>query len=417
MGKNLTFIGLYIANALGCSIYSVLAPYLPKEAKSKDLSSTMTGIILCGYPVTAFLSSIILADYVGKLGKRRVLLLGALAEFFATLGFSFLPEFDRDSFIIFGIGLRLLQGLGAGFMGTAIFAIIASEFADQLQTYIGILQTSNAVGFMAGPFGASLLFSINGFSLIFQVYAVIFFLLMPFVYFSIPADSPYKENQSPVSSFQILKQRRVQVYAGALIAGYSTLCYLSPVYSLHLEDFGVAESLFGIIFGLPTITYTMTIGLVTKSKSTKGMIMVYGLIVLTLSCFLAGPWEYTMLPDNVYISVTGVLLIGVGLCAVQLAAIPEMIEKSQSIFSEYPKEQISDVCSGIASALAFFAELYAPPLSGFLADQVGFSNSEAILGGAFILTTAIIWLAVRSDAPIKTDKLLPDVELNDIQED
>jgi MFS family permease len=416
MGKKLTFVGLYIANALGCSIYSVLPPYLPKQAERKDLSSTMTGLILCGYPITAFLSSIFLANYVGRIGKKRVLLVGSFAEFVATLGFSFMPVLDQSSFIGFGIAMRLLQGLGAGFMGVAIFAIIASEFADNLQAYLGILQTSNAVGFMAGPFGASLLYSINGFSLIFQVYAVIFFVMTPFVCFAIPADSKSEETQNPLGSGSIMKQKKVMVYFVALIASYTTMCYLSPTYSLHLEKYDVPESLYGIIFGLPTITYALTIGLVTKSKSRKSSIMVLGLVILTLSCFLAGPWEPTQLPHSVFISVSGVMLIGIGLCAVQLTAIPEMIEKSQGIFSEYPKEQVSDICSGIASALAFFAELFAPPLSGVLADQIGFSDSEAVLGGAFVLVTALVWLVVRREAPAKVNKLLPDMELGDIQE-
>ena len=416
MGKKLTFVGLYIANALGCSIYSVLPPYLPKEAHRKDLSSTMTGLILCGYPVTAFLSSIILSNYIGKIGKKKVLLLGSFAEFISTLGFSFLPVLDQNSFIVFGITMRLLQGLGAGFMGVAIFAIIASEFSDQLQTYLGILQTSNAVGFMAGPFGASLLFSINGFSLIFQVYSVIFFSLIPFVCFAIPSDNKTTEHQNKLGSGDVLKKTKLWAYFISLVMSYTTLCYLSPTYSLHLEDYDVPENLFGIIFGLPTITYALTIGFVTKSKANKGSIMVLGLVVLTLSCFLAGPWEPTGLPKNVFISIGGVFLIGIGLCTVQLTAIPEMIEKAQGIFSEYEKEQISDICSGLASAFAFFAELYAPPLSGFLTDEVGFSNSEAILGGFFVLATAMIWIIVRRQTPKKANKLLPDLELGDITE-
>ena len=416
MGKKLTFVGLYIANALGCSIYSVLPPYLPKEAHRKDLSSTMTGLILCGYPVTAFLSSMILSNYVGKIGKKRVLLIGSFAEFISTLGFSFLPELDQSSFIGFGITMRLLQGLGAGFMGVAIFAIIASEFSDQLQTYLGILQTSNAVGFMAGPFGASLLYSINGFSLIFQVYSVIFFSLIPFVCYAIPSDGKNVEHENKLSSGDILKKKSLWVYFISLVMSYTTMCYLSPTYSLHLEDYDVPENLFGIIFGLPTITYALTIGAVTKMKASRSSIMVGGLVVLTLSCFLAGPWEATGLPQNVFISIGGVFLIGIGLCAVQLTAIPEMIEKAQGIFNEHEKEQISDICSGLASAFAFFAELYAPPLSGFLMDEVGFNNSEAILGCAFFLATAIIWIIVRKEAPKKVNKLLADMELGDITE-
>jgi hypothetical protein len=51
-----------------------------------------------------------------------------------------------------------------------------------------------------------------------------------------------------------------------------------------------------------------------------------------------------------------------------------------------------------------------------LADQIGFSDSEAVLGGAFVLVTALVWLVVRREAPAKVNKLLPDMELGDIQE-
>ena len=219
MGKTLTFVGLFFANTLAASVYSVVGPYLPNEAKNKGISSTFVGLILVGYPIPAFISSITIGKSISLLGKKRVLLLGCFFEGISTLAYSFLPYSSFNSFLIIGFTFRLFQGLGAGLMNTTMLTIIASDHRNELQKYLGLLQVSTAIGFMVGPLGASVLFSLGGFFMIFFTYGVIFLGMLPFLYRVVSPDNLNENKSIKLSPYTIdrnhsYRLRNFFVYTG-----------------------------------------------------------------------------------------------------------------------------------------------------------------------------------------------------------
>lgn len=413
MGKYFNFAGLLLAEALGSSVYSILPPYLPDEAGLKNISSTMTGVLLSGYPLAAFLSSLVLGKYIRVIGKKRVLLLGCSFSSIATLAYGFLPNFSYYTFITFGFSFRLLQGLGAGFIGTSVYAIVISEFDEKLEKYLGMLRISDAVGFMAGPLGASGLHSIGGFSAIFFTYGALFILLVPVIYLVLNDDKPMPTKaESNLTAFTLLKSPSILLNAIVILSSATSLCFISPTYSKHLSHFNIPSNYYGAIFAIPTSSYVLTIVYINKSTLPKRVLVIIGVFLLIVCNFIIGPWKYVFLPHEFYISCIAIIILGSGVSICALTAIPVMIENSKNEFLGYPSDLISDIISGIANSVYYLAEIYSPPLSGALSDLYGFENAQATLGGVLIII--FIWL-LRSDQS-KPGIVKETMELTEIKE-
>ena len=312
-----------------------------------------------------------------------------------------------------------MQGLGAGFIGTATYSIIMSEFIDQIPQTIGLLQMSNAVGFMIGPVGASGLYSLGGFSTIFITYGIIFAIILPILYCMIKSDSSVVPKINTLSQLDLLKHKELVMILSIQFAANSCVCYVSPTYSLHLQSFGISDNYFGLIFSTPTIAYLIGIVFVLKSTTSKRSLMLVGLLTLAICHALVGPWKYTFLPHEFAISLIAFASLGIGLCICTLTSIPVLLERAHSFFPEDMKDEVSDIVSSMTNAIYFTCETYAPPLSGFLKDSFGFENSQAIFAGALVSLWLIIIITIPTTTTGKVTKPVinyKDVELLDIKE-
>lgn len=411
MGKCLHLVGLLLVNTLACSVYSIVAPYLPDEAKEKGLSSLVTGLILSGYAITALISSFILGKHISSLGKERVLRIGCFLEAFSTIGFSTLPSLSPILFILLGFTFRLMQGLGAGCISVAILAIFASEYKENLQESLGLLQVTNAVGFLIGPLGSSGLYALGGFSVIFLTYGLIFLTILGLLCF-IP-HSPERDlsKTGTIPIRKIIKDSEIAMYTLVMFAASTCLCFISPTLSIHLMTFGVKEEFFGAIFAIPTISFAFTIMLIQKATISKQNIISIGVVLLIAGNLLIGPWN---LPHYLPITLLGLIVIGSGLSACNIIAFPMIVELSQKKFEEIDGEVVSDIISGLANTVTFFAEIYAPPLSGYLKDLCGFENTQALVAGVLV----ILLVGVRSVAgkQVKIMKKREDIEMLFVEE-
>ena len=72
-----TLIGIFGVGMIGTCIQSVLAPFFPSLAKGKNVSSFVTGLIFSIQPAVAAISSPILGMMLGKIGRKRVLIISA----------------------------------------------------------------------------------------------------------------------------------------------------------------------------------------------------------------------------------------------------------------------------------------------------------------------------------------------------
>ena len=390
MGKSSTLVTLLITNAIIYSVYSSIAPYLPKEARNKGMPSTIVGAIISIFPIFQMLTSFIVSRYISYIGRVRSILYGCTLASISTFGYSFLPSSSYYGFLVIAVCMRALQGVASGFLGTSILAIIISSYEDKIQQCLGLIRISLGIGTLLGPLGASGIYAIGGFSAIFISYGVLFVALVPVLYFALEANKPFVRRENNVSLFYILVHWETLVYYLVLFGSYVALTFILPTLSLHLASFGVSEDYFGMAFGFMSLCYLLAVIFIVTTKLPKKIVMHAGVIMMIIGNILMGPWGYLYIPHSLVISFAGIMLLSIAMPSCSLTAIPLIIEMSHKRHEVDEKENVSDIVAGFSNSLFAFAEVFSPPLSGFLADSFGFDNAQAMLAGVVVLIYAAL---------------------------
>ena len=413
MGKNWNLIIILIMNALASSIYSIIAPYIPAEASKHGLSPTLIGVLIAGYSFSSLLVSLTIGKYIGIIGRERVLFIGCFLESIAMLGLGIISNSSSPAmFLLVGLLCRVLQGTGAGCIATSTLAIIANQHFSNIQEILGFLQIADAIGFMLGPIGASVLYALGGFSTIFLVYSFIMIASVVILSFFIEKSEYSPKKPGNFSSLQLLKERKILLYLMIALSASTSISFITPTFSLHLESYGISEAMFGVIFAIPTFSFVATALLMKKFHFPMRNIAIVGLSVIIVSNIIIGPWKYSYLPHVVAICILGVFLIGIGLCLCNLTALPMIIQISQERFAMHDKEVVSDVASGFSISATFFAGMYSPPLSGILRDSFGFENAQAILAGYLAVVLIVFFTYTSETKKLQKNTLLIELTEN-----
>lgn len=104
----------------------------------------------------------------------------------------------------------------------------------------------------------------------------------------------------------------------------------------------------GFCFGLPTITYIIT-GPFLLQKLTahfeKRTTIHFGLLFMTISLLVIGPSYILHLPKQVWITIVGFAIIGMGAASSVVPIIPEMLDAVDGKYSD--EAQVKDVAASI----------------------------------------------------------------------
>lgn len=232
-------------------------------------------------------------------------------------GFGVTPLLSGLLFSVMSFCTRFLQGVGGGIIGTATYAIIASNYPDNMPVVLGVQNTLAGVGMMVGPLLGSLLYGLGGFSFLFFVYGAMFLALLPLSYLLIPKDRPYEKPMQEVSLWSLLLHKTLLLDGLVVSLSMIAMSFLEPILSNHLETYGVIVEIIGVMFTIPTVSYALTaifIGKLPKSWTPK-IIMLQGLILTSFSLLLIGPCPLLPLPRALWVVVIGLVILGIGIGA------------------------------------------------------------------------------------------------------
>ena len=158
--KVLILFAIILINIILSLQFSFLAPILPLEIKRRQISQIYTGFIMSaicvGYIVCPYFITEICYP---RLGRRGTTLLGFMimsASLFLYGVAYFIPDSQKEVFIICSILTRLMEGSGLGAAATSMVSLIVRLFPDEVGkassarffgTYSGI-----TVGVVSGAF-------------------------------------------------------------------------------------------------------------------------------------------------------------------------------------------------------------------------------------------------------------------------
>ena len=134
-------------------------PFFPDYVAGRyHVSAATVGLIVAGCPSAQVLSTPMWTWLMGRVGRRKALLLGSLILTTGTVIFALAPSI---AFFVFG---RVLQGVGSQGAYASSIALIM-EVSDALAVDMGTIELTWGLGYMLGPPIGGVAFQLTGFVL------------------------------------------------------------------------------------------------------------------------------------------------------------------------------------------------------------------------------------------------------------
>lgn len=291
----------------------------------------------------------------------------------------------------------MLISAGSGAIDAALNLFAAQHLPAR---YMSWLHAFYGMGALAGPFVMAAVFGMGhswrwGYAIIAMILwlMALVFVLSHNQWASASTDEAEKEGNSPLTGNQVLRMPRVQL-SFLMMMGGAIIEALAAVWiaSLLINRFGVAESTGAIGLGIYWIALTGARVFVPIIWSGAAPLRVQ-----RWSTWIVLIATLMMLPESLELTWIGVILVGIGIASI----FPVAMTITAARFG--PAVSTHAVGYMVSASTIMFAIM--PPISGWLADQVGFVIVPVLLvGGALLLLITQVLLA-RGDIPAAADRM------------
>ncbi|KAH9498648.1 hypothetical protein Btru_007126, partial [Bulinus truncatus] len=274
--------------------FSLLAPFFPQEARVKDLSSTVTGLIFSTFMFISFVISPVYGSYLSSIGVNFMVSAGlsvggVCAILFGTL--QYCPK--GPAFIALCFLTRMTEALGLAAFSTASFAVVSSQFTQVITIIFGLLEAAKGAGFIFGPAFGGVLYQIGGFGLPFYVIGscivlngLILLAFLPKTEYS--ENGSKKENKTKLS---LLKSSQICLALFCVFLSYLGISFLDANLSLHMENLGIPTHWIGLIFSMWSVIYsclTLLTGWLSDKKNMTVPELIVGHLLSSIAYFFIG---------------------------------------------------------------------------------------------------------------------------------
>lgn len=386
---------------------TILSPFYPPEADSRNVSTATQGWIFGSFSLT----QVIMCPVVGKLlymtGAKLILILGLFfcggtTVLFGAIGYCSPSSqaCSSDTFVWLNFVVRIASSIGCAAYSTAAFAITAAEFPDNLTTMFALLETVCGIGVMIGPALGGALYSAGGFMLPFAVTGSLMVLCCFPAAFMIPTRGLQRDEEETASAVQLLKSPVAMVIAAAVAANGVLWSCLDPLLEPRLRDFALPSIVVGLIFLLQSATYAITspiIGYVLDKypHRVNGTVLVFaGFVFGTVVFAFLGPSSLLGFTDDdhwLWLDLVAIFCLGL---VYSLTLVPTY----DIILEAAKKRGLPDNMStyglvgGLWNSVYALGDFTGPVVSTAIYDALDFPSTMTVMAGLSLLFAVIIAL-------------------------
>ncbi len=186
------------------------------------------------YPIAFLITAPVVGTYMQNVGRKNMVFIGVVLMSLATLmfGLGSLGTSEKAFFIVSFIA-RMLQGCGDAAIGVSISSIIAIEFPENLEQYMGYLNMSLGAGLCLGPLMGSIVFRYFNYIDTFYLFTAYIFIIGMISVFVIPSRVNKvvvaTEDSSTISFGFILDNKRSLTAIVLCIIAIISIVYLDPI--------------------------------------------------------------------------------------------------------------------------------------------------------------------------------------------
>lgn len=344
----------------------IIIPILPIYLKiDYHLQPAKIGFLIGIYTLTFQLSSFIAGIISDKIGRKIIILLGAILEIIALIGFGL-----SNSYNLF-ITFQILNGLGGGIFPTTIKASISdySQVKVQAFSYRGIFANLGVA--LGGLFPLILI------KLSYQY----FFFIASFFYLSLFFIALFIPNDKQINSFsfkqfiQAIKDKNFLLFNLITLFVWGIYIQLRLLLPLKATIIFNNERLVGTIWTLTSLFLVISQYFITKhiiKKTNYFIAIILGVLTMGIGLFLIG-YSNTYL---ILLLCAIIFIIGEMLIAPSIDSITSALAKENLIGSYF---SINNLSFGLGSSIGSFS-------SGLIIDYYGISSKTPFI---LLLTTAI----------------------------
>ena len=161
MGFDVKQVAIYIGLLLVFATFTLIAPFYPKIAEDKGIPIWLIGCIFSLNPLANLITSLLLGKYMNAIGRKNIVIVTFIFSSLSMFFLSPIEDCDMVQVIILSVISRILGGIGAGCLLTAITTIFISDYPDKIQVMIGRMEGAIGIGLISGPLIGEALFIIN----------------------------------------------------------------------------------------------------------------------------------------------------------------------------------------------------------------------------------------------------------------
>ncbi|XP_052763725.1 MFS-type transporter SLC18B1-like [Mya arenaria] len=382
--RKFILLSMALVNFCATCCFSLLAPFFPLEAKRKGASQTIVGMIFGCFELVIVITSPIFGSYISKIGCKfmyvaGIFVCGTCAILFGTLDMS--P--DGDMFIVMCFLCRSVEALGCSALVTALFAVLAHEFPDNVITVMGLLETSSGLGMMVGPPIGGALYELGGYGLPFFVMGSLVIVCGSVTAYAMPPISDGSKLYEG-SIFALLKSPLVIITFINISAGSVALGFMDPTLAPHLDQFNLKTWLIGFMFLIAPAIYAITApcwGYIGDKKGIVRLMIAGGNLVAVIPWLLMGPSPLiSFVPNALYMNIIALSVIGLALGCALIPTFKALLMGANSLGMENNLDTYGK-CSGFFNSSFSMGAFLGATIGGFLVDKVGFPWASTGVSG------------------------------------
>jgi MFS family permease len=392
------FIAILLASVLARLGYQMArSPVLPAFAAELGALPELIGVIVAASTVTGALFKLPSGALSDVLGRKRMMVLGAL--FFAAPPF-FYP-FVQDPMAL--LGLRFVHGFA-----TAIFAPVASAYVASLAetgrgARLGWFSSANDIGATAGPLiGGFVLYFTASFQVTYLVVGALGVLAFIAVLLLPDVDHAAARGANTFSAratefrqglAEVFRTPPILIAAGieaVMYLGYGAFLGFLPIYA---KNMGLNNAEIALVLGAQLATAMVVKPITGRLSDRVGRIPV--IVMGLLLCAAALPLIFRSESLTAFVLVTPLLGLGVG------AVTPV----TNALIADLASSRRLGAAMGVFGTIWDIGEAAGPILAGFLIGGLGYASTFDILAAASVAAALGFMLLVRD--PRQTAARLP----------
>ena len=381
------FIAIVFAGILSRLGYQMArSPVLPAFAADLGALPEMIGVIVAASTITGAFVKLPAGALSDVLGKKRMMVLGAL--FFAVPPF-FYPFVAEPGSLL---ALCFVHGFA-----TAIFSPVASAYVASLAetgrgARLGWFSSGNDIGATAGPLlGGFVLYFTASYQVTYLTVGALGVLTLAAVLVLPDVDHARRETRAPGSRAaefrqgvaEVLRTPPILIAAGieaVMYLGYGAFLGFLPIYA---KSVGLNDAEIAIVLG-SQLAVAMLAKPVTgrlSDRAGRKPVIVAGLLV----CALALPLIFRSTDLATFVLVAPLLGLGVG------AVTPV----TNALIADLASSRRLGAAMGVFGTIWDIGEAAGPILAGFLIGGLGYASTFDVLAAASVAAAVAFMLLVR----------------------